>query len=153
MTPVMAPETILPPSEPAERANLAEYAAAGQGTAVPEPLRRVLEAAASALSRGSAVTVTPMSTVLSTTEAAALLSISRPTLVKLLEEGKIPFEQPSAHRLVRLEDVLAYKESRSSIRRAFLDESLREALEDGSFYDTADDYADALATARRTTSK
>lgn len=47
--------------------------------------------------------------------------MSRPTLVKLLESGEIPFEQPGRHRRVRLADVLAYRERASEGRRAALD--------------------------------
>lgn len=49
-----------------------------------------------------AITVAPTHTVLTTSEAADLLGISRPTLVRLLEAGEIPYEQPGRHRRVRL---------------------------------------------------
>jgi len=52
----------------------------------------------------------PKSQRLTTREAADFLGISRPTLVKLLEGGEIPFEQPSRHRRVLLSDVVAFKQ-------------------------------------------
>ena len=43
-------------------------------------------------------------------EAADFLGVSRPTMVKLLEDGKIPYEQPGRHRRILFTDLLAYKE-------------------------------------------
>ncbi|HEX3963698.1 MAG TPA: helix-turn-helix domain-containing protein [Trebonia sp.] len=57
---------------------------------------------------------------LSTQEAADLLRISRTTLVRLLESGAIPFEKPSRHRKVRLDDLLeCRKQQRSQAEIAF----------------------------------
>jgi excisionase family DNA binding protein len=47
---------------------------------------------------GKAITLVPRTQRLTTQEAADFLGISRPTLVKLLEDGKIPFDQPGRHR-------------------------------------------------------
>jgi excisionase family DNA binding protein len=79
---------------------------------------------------------------LTTQEAADLLGISRPTLVKLLEAGEIPFEQPGRHRRVRLADVLSYRERASAERRAALDHMVEIA-------DEADLY-ELTATPKRT---
>ena len=78
-----------------------------------EILREVVEA----LAQGLAITIAPHQMILSTGEAADILGVSRPTLVRLLEAGEIPFEQPGRHRRVRLADVLAYRErARGSVR-------------------------------------
>ncbi len=61
---------------------------------LPEHLRQILADAAAALADGQAVTVEPHRTVLTTSEAAELLGISRPTFVRLLESGKIPYTSP-----------------------------------------------------------
>jgi excisionase family DNA binding protein len=63
---------------------------------------------------------------------------ARPTLVRLLESGKIPFEQPGRHRRVRLADVLAYQERAARHRAAGLDQMVADA-EDAGLYDLPSD--------------
>jgi excisionase family DNA binding protein len=59
-------------------------------------------------------------------ETADLLGVSRPTPLKLLEDGKVPFEQPGRHRRMRLDDVLAYRDQRHQERSEALDELVRQ---------------------------
>jgi excisionase family DNA binding protein len=94
------------------------------------------------------VTVAPVSTRLTTSQAADILGVSRPTLIRLLEDGALPYEQPRRHRLLRLDDVLAYKRNQSAQRRALLSEMTRQAVADGLYDHTADMYAEALTAAR-----
>ncbi|MBB4969435.1 helix-turn-helix domain-containing protein [Saccharothrix violaceirubra] len=98
-------------------------------------LREVVEA----LSNGLAITIAPQTTQLTTQQAADMLNISRPTLVRLLEEGQIPFEMRGRHRRVRLTDLLDYQEHARVHRRTALNELAREAVEDGS-YDAVDHF-------------
>lgn len=81
----------------------------GHSVELPEPMFEVLHQVAAAMKAGLAVTVAPHHLTLSTQEAADLLRISRTTLVRLLETGAIPFEKPSRHRKVRLDDLLEYR--------------------------------------------
>jgi excisionase family DNA binding protein len=81
----------------------------GTHVELPAEVFEVLREVVQAMSCGLAVTVAPHHTVLTTSEAAQLLGVSRPTLVRLLEAGEIPYEQPVRHRRVRLADVLAYQ--------------------------------------------
>lgn len=150
MSVMLGERTVLPPEQP-ERLGDVLVALGGQlpgsaalvgpdGTRVDLPaevfdvLRDVIEA----LSRGLAITVAPHETVLSTGEAARILGLSRPTLVRLLESGEIPFEQPGKHRRVRLADVLAYQERAQRRRAAGLDQMVADS-EDAGFYDLPDD--------------
>lgn len=97
--------------------------ACGDHTArLPPELADVLVRAIEALAEGQAVTVSPHRTTLTTQEAAEILGVSRPTLVKLLNEEKIPFTQPGRHRRIRLADVLAFQEQQVQDRACALNE-------------------------------
>lgn len=86
-----------------------------------EALRKVLEA----MSRGDSVTVIPHDKQLTSQEAAEILSVSRPHLIKLLDRGELPFHRVGTHRRIKIEDALAYRERRDAERRAALAELTR----------------------------
>lgn len=48
------------------------------------------------------------------TTVCRALSVTRPTIVRLLDAGKFPFEKPGTHRRVRLEDILTLKTARKA---------------------------------------
>lgn len=79
---------------------------------IPEQVYEVLIQVVAALEQGLAVTVSPRAATLTTQQAADILNISRPTLVRLLDAGELAFEQPSRHRRLQLRDVLAYREQK-----------------------------------------
>jgi len=94
----------------------------GHSVELPEPMFDVLLQVAAAMKAGLAVTVAPHHLTLSTQEAADLLRISLTTLVRLLETGAIPFDKPSRHRKVRLDDLLEYRRrQRTQAELAFAD--------------------------------
>jgi excisionase family DNA binding protein len=149
-------QTYLPEENPREQAELIDFVRAMKdrglqvadqtalllgpdGTKLPLPgsLYGALLRVADALSQGLAVTVAPVHTTLTTYQAAEMLGMSRPTLVKLLEDGEIPYEKatsrPGAHRKVKLSDVLDYKERRSQNRRRNLDQMTKESIDSGMY--------------------
>lgn len=117
--------------QPAKHARL--VGPAGEEIELPDELYTVIRAAVHALLAGQGVSIAPHTAMLSTQGAADLLGISRPTLVKLLESGEIPFEQAGSrrHRRIRLADVEEYRKSARRSRRAALRELTQEADDDG----------------------
>ena len=96
-------------------------AAQGDQVELPYEIYEVLVKAVDAMRKGQAVSLTPRSMTLTTQQAAELLGVSRPTIVKLLDAGKIPFEKPQTHRRIKLVDVLEFKEARKAEQYAALD--------------------------------
>lgn len=80
---------------------------------IPAAVHQVLLQVLEAMKAGKAVTVAPQSQLLTTQQAADLLGVSRPTVVKLIEDGALPAETPGKRRrMVKLDDLLAYRARR-----------------------------------------
>ncbi len=85
---------------------------AGEQVELPLEVYRILRHVVDAMRAGLAVTVAPTSQTLTTQQAAELLGVSRPTVVKYLDGGEIAHTRIGSHRRVLLSDVLAFRESR-----------------------------------------
>ncbi|WP_431879303.1 helix-turn-helix domain-containing protein [Micromonospora marina] len=98
---------------------------------LPDGLHDILVKALEALANGYAVTIAPQHTTLTTQQAADMLGVSRPTLTKLLDEGRIPHERPNSHRRIKLADLLHYQQERRQERRQLLERMTAESLDMG----------------------
>lgn len=108
-------------------------------------LRQVIEA----MNRSLAVTVVPQTETLTTQQAADLLGVSRPTVVKLLADDKIPFERAGTHRRILLQDLLAYRGQRRKEQYAALEAMSADMDED----EDVDAVLGQLREARRTVAR
>lgn len=107
---------------------------------LPGPVLQLLLDILAEMSRGNAISIMPIHAELSTQDAANMLNISRPFLVKLLEGGQIPFHKAGSHRRVLAKDVLEYKQKIDTKRRETLDQLAAESQRLAMGYDAdADD--------------
>jgi excisionase family DNA binding protein len=76
---------------------------------IPSRALKLLGDILKAMGQGKPISIVPIATEVTTQKAAELLGCSRPHLVKLIEEGKIPFVKVGKHRRLKFEDVMNYK--------------------------------------------
>lgn len=111
---------------PADKPSVAKLVGPdGETLEIPESLYEVLRRATRQLAAGMAVSIVPIGTQLSTQQAADLLGVSRPHVVKLVDSGEIRHTKTGKHRRVLLNDVLAYRDRQAGRRSEALDELSR----------------------------
>jgi excisionase family DNA binding protein len=106
----------------------------GHEVEVPPSVSRLLTELVRELACGNAVTIVPTRAELTTQQAADLLNVSRPYLVRLLEAKEIPCGRVGTHRRVLLADVLEYKRHRDEHRETVLRRMGEEATGSGLEY-------------------
>ena len=106
----------------------------GRVLTLPVAAARLLEHLLTEMAHGNAVTLIPVHAELTTQEAADFLNVSRPYLVRLLEENAIAFHKVGTHRRVRFQDLKAYKEQMDAKREKAMSELVAEAQELGLGY-------------------
>lgn len=103
----------------------------GEVIKLPRSVFYVLRQIVYHMMQGRAITIVPINKELTTQEAADILNVSRPYMVKLLEERKIPFVKVGTHRRIRFSDLMVYKQQRDAERAKGLTELTRMSQEFG----------------------
>jgi len=93
----------------------------GDRVELPVELYQVLRQVAQTLQDGLAVSIVPVTRNVTTQQAAELLGVSRPTVIRLLDEGRLPYEKIGSHRRIQLRDLLAYRDERRAAQYAALE--------------------------------
>ncbi|MBS9534033.1 helix-turn-helix domain-containing protein [Mycobacterium sp. M1] len=153
--------TVLPPADMRELLDLSKFleehaepaALLGpDGEQIPLPIEvyDVLVRVVAAMRKQRAVTIAPIEQRLTTQEAADLLGISRPTLIKLIEEGEMACEKLSGsrHRRLLLSDVLDYQSRRRDRQSDLLSKLTRDAETDQLYDVPTQQYREAVRQAR-----
>jgi excisionase family DNA binding protein len=106
----------------------------GEEILLPESVYEALCQVIEAMASGQAITIVPHDREMTTQQAADFLNVSRPYLIKLLEQEVIPHIKVGAHRRVRARDIMMYKQQRDTQRQKNLSE-FTAFLQDEGFYD------------------
>jgi excisionase family DNA binding protein len=89
---------------------------------VPSSALRLLVDVLTELGEGNSVKLVPVHAELTTQEAADLVNVSRPTFIKMLDDGLMPFSRTGNRRKVKFSDVQIYRQSLQEQRLQALDE-------------------------------
>jgi excisionase family DNA binding protein len=101
----------------------------GQEIVLPHAAERLIAHLLTEMAQGNAVTLIPVHAELTTQEAADFLNVSRPFLVGLLEQKKIPFHMVGTHRRIRFSDLSHFKRNFEKEREEILNELSQQSQE------------------------
>ena len=95
--------------------------------AIPLKALKLLNSIISNMAQGKSIALMPTDAEITTQQAAEILNVSRPHVIKLLEKGEIPYRKVGSHRRILLQDILEYESKFRSARRKKLDHLAKEA--------------------------
>jgi excisionase family DNA binding protein len=89
---------------------------------IPSAAYRLLVDVLNQMAQGNSVSLVPIHAELTTQEAADLLNVSRPFLIKKIDAGELPHHKVGKHRRINFNDLMVYKEQVDRAASAALDE-------------------------------
>ncbi len=112
-----------------------EIAETGRKIRIPVSVLRLMVQILKEISHGNPVAVVPEATEITTQAASEVLGCSRPHVVRLLEEGKIPYTKVGKHRRIRYDDLMSFKKKMKVSQKKKL-QDLMKLDEESGLYDT-----------------
>ena len=94
----------------------------GHDLILPRQALNLLRDILADMAQGKAVAIMPRHAELTTQQAADMLNVSRPYLIKLLERGELNYHQVGTHRRIRFDDLMNYRQSMKARSAAAMDE-------------------------------
>ena len=107
----------------------------GEFLTLPSKAMDLLVYILSNMAEGKSISLIPSDSEVTTQQAADMLNVSTPHIVKLLEEGAIPYKKTGSHRRILLEDLIAYDKKLKDQRSASLKAIAKQAQELGLGYE------------------
>ncbi len=101
----------------------------GEYLRIPKKALSLLYTILENMAEGKSITLIPSEAEISTQQAAEMLNVSRPHLVKLLEEGKIPFKKVGTHRRIELKHLIDYEKKLKENQKQKLAQLAQQAQE------------------------
>ncbi|WP_028788521.1 helix-turn-helix domain-containing protein [Terrimonas ferruginea] len=102
---------------------------------IPLSALKLLGEILKAMGQGKLISIVPVATEVTTQAAAEIIGCSRPHLIKLLEEGKIPFIKVGKHRRIKFDDVIKYKKQMKDLQKQNIIDIMN-ADEESGLYDS-----------------
>jgi excisionase family DNA binding protein len=93
----------------------------GEFITIPKKALSLLSTIIQNMAEGKTISIVPSNSEVSTQQAAEMLNVSRPHLIKLLKANNIPFKKVGSHRRILLKDIMVYKEQQAKQRETQLD--------------------------------
>ena len=111
------------------KSNVVQIQIQGENELVSIPLKALtlLTSILSNMAEGKSIVLLPTDAEISTQQAAEILNVSRPHVIKILEKGDIPYKKVGSHRRILLQDILKYESAFKKKRRKQLDNLVAEA--------------------------
>ena len=94
---------------------------------IPLKALKLLTSILSNMAEGKSIALMPTTAEITTQQAADILNVSRPHIIKILEKREIPYKKVGSHRRILLQDILAYESTFKKERRKQLNSLASEA--------------------------
>ncbi len=107
--------------------------AEGEAVEIPDSLRPAMRQLAELAAKNKVIVLSAMDKALTTQQAADVLNVSRPYLIKLLDEGTIPYSMVGSHRRIQYDDLMAFHAVWYAERKQILAELTRQGEEMGGY--------------------